>query len=142
MDSAGWMRAQDVVAELQSVGYAPYSIASVTDLLVIVVTGPKGRLQIGIWTGGVDRLDVTHVFIRANQGHTIDFVREDRVAKVKLSLDELVPCIRNIWHATKWEHMSNILKEGLIPGGQRRGRNSVYLSPLEPWGQRLQGGRA
>ena len=83
-------------------GYEPFISASLLDSLIISVTGPKGRLQMGAWTAGGD-LKTNNLYIRANQGQSIGFVREERVAKVMHDTDELLESISNLWHATHIE---------------------------------------
>ena len=133
MDSAGWMRADDLLMELNSVTYPPFNKASILHLAVVAATGPKGRIQLGAWMAKDGTIDVESVFIRANQGHSIGFVREDRIGTPIKTSTDLISRVVDLWHATEQSCIKSILTGGILPGGALGGRNSVYLSPVEPW---------
>ena len=78
-------------------------------------------------------IDVENIFVRANQGHSIGFVREDRIGTPIRSATELPSSVVDLGHATEPSCIKSILKAGILPGGALGGRNSVYLSPVEPW---------
>ena len=71
-------------------------------------------------------------FARVNQGHSIPFVREERVAHVIQSVAELKSRVCDLWHGTTYDAVPDILRCGLIPGGSRGNRNSVYIASLSP----------
>ena len=45
----------------------------------------------------------------------------------------MISRVVDLWHATEQSCIKSILSEGILPGGVLGGRNSVFLSPLEPW---------
>ena len=133
MDSAGWVLARDALCDLRKQRSGHCQNASLLDLLVVTITGPKSRLQMGAWSVN-GRLDgSSELFIRANQGHDLRFVREERVAKSCRNLDVLRDSIEDLWHVTREDNLDGILRKGLLPGGARSSRNSVYLSSVSPW---------
>ena len=109
--------------------------ATLLDLLTIAVTGPKARLQMGVWMSSDGSVDSVNTFVRANQGHGLRFVREERVAKIKDSLEALLDSVEDLWHGTFFANTTDILMRGLVPGGELGDRNSVYLTPVSPWNQ-------
>ena len=133
MDSVGWALVSDVLKDLHTHRCHHRQSARVVDILVVAITGPKGRLQIGAWSpnGKLDRKSV--LFIRANQGHDIRFIREERVAKMCNDLECLLDRIEDLWHVTREDNVDGILRNGLLPGGGKSSRNAVYLSSLSPW---------
>jgi len=131
MDSAGWADAEVTIA---NVNHENGLDATFDDLVLLAVTGPKGRLQLGIVVDGLAENErVIASFVRVNQGSSIPFVREDRVAHVISSLDDMKDRVSDVWHGTRFDLVPEILRAGLLPGGPRGTRNSVYLSPLAPW---------
>ena len=131
MDSAGWA---DVEVLGNNVEHEQGMPIDWDDLLILATTAPKGRIQLGLILeerGGQEVL--IEKFIRVNQGHSIPFVREERVAHVIESAAELKSRVCDLWHGTSYDAVPDILRSGLVPGGRGGGRNSVYLATLAPW---------
>ena len=55
------------------------------------------------------------------------------MAKPCNDLDCLLECNEDLWHVTREVNMDGILREGVLPGGEKSSRNSVYLSSMSPW---------
>ena len=90
------------------------------DLLILATTGPKGRIQLGlIFEDQGDKEIMIQKFARVNQGHSIPFVREERVAHVIESVAELKSRVCDLWHGTHFDAVPDILRRGLVPGGKR-----------------------
>ena len=70
--------------------------------------------------------------MRANQGLSIPFVREERVAHVISTARELKARVCSVWHGTFYKSVPEILRRGLMLGGPASNRSSVYFAPLSP----------
>ena len=71
--------------------------------------------------------------LTVNQGMALAFVREDRIAKVITTIEQLKNCVKDLWHSTHSANLGDILREGLKPGGKGGDRSSCYFSPMAPW---------
>ena len=95
MDSAGWVETDTLLTVIRQDSRC-YD-AEFEDLCILATTGPKGRIQLGLFVGGEPGdQTINSSFIRFSQGSSIPFAREDRVAKVLRTVDELKDCVRDL----------------------------------------------
>ena len=138
MDSAGWVLAVDLLNLIRH-GEFGKEIQELDvhedDLQIIAATAPKFRVQLGVvYINGKDKQQIAcQFFIRANQGTSIPFIREDRAGKVFYDVHDCRDCIRDLWHSTDNNNLDSKLRNGLLPGGTGGERCSCYFSPLPPW---------
>jgi len=100
-----------------------YRLLDRLTLMGLMFSVPKGGLHLGIVRKqGCPR---KWMYVRAVQGHTLSYLREERVSK-KLTLDTRHRTVQALWHGTTLDRLNNILREGLLPGGRGHG------SPLRP----------
>ena len=132
MDSAVWVRWSDLEVNLRLHCHVH---AKVIDLSILAVTVPKARIQLGVFCFDVPtQMDHHHnTFVRACQGISIPFDREERIGRIFTNLDSMLDNIEELWRTTLESHVDGIFAKGIVPGGLGHGRNSCYLLPRNPW---------
>ncbi len=101
--------------------------ASVADVERVVYLSDKQRLAF--------RTEDGELLIRAVQGHSMHEVQDDLLLRSLRVDDEDLPevCV----HGTFKQHLSSILRLGLLAGGRRGSRNHVHFQPYEPGNARV-----
>ena len=132
MDSADWA---DTEVTISNVNHENDLDATFDDLVLLAVTGPKGRLQLGIVVEGpAEEERMIASFVRVNQGSSIPFVREDRVAHVISPLDERL--------VARYEIRSRARNSSCGSSSGRISTHTKFCISLSvgPVGRRVQGG--
>ncbi|CAM6098051.1 unnamed protein product [Calypogeia fissa] len=117
MSSDGYVDVQDILKLAMKTGSnRPLSSHSIADVEQAVQQDKKQRFGVKDENG--------RLFIRANQGHSMEGVKAEGLLKRIVSADEVADCV----HGTYRRHLNSIFTEGL----KRMGRNHVHFASGVP----------
>lgn len=113
MSSDGYVRVHDLLKlSMKTRSHQPLTSYSIDDIKQAVQQDNKQRMGL--------KDDNGVLFIRANQGHTLETVKTEHLLKPIVSAEEVPVCV----HGTYRRHLDPILKEGL----KRMTRNHVHFA--------------
>ena len=132
MDSGGWVRMDHLRNRLNNMVSRRLIQRELTmmELQFIVLVAGKSRFQVGMRkrTAADHSVRMTWEFVRVAQGHSLEFIRMERLALRSPDMHVMRKLNQGLWHHTEAKNVESILMTGIQPANR-----PVHLAFLAPW---------